>query len=134
MAKKKKKKRSTEADVPVRKLPRFNYRRTLLIAALLIPTLGFYIFAIQELRFFGITFLYQGIAAALLIWYAIVNRGLGKLTLPPDADEEARKDYERRKALGKKILMAFFPFLFTLILDLFDLYVLGPLMDAAKNL
>lgn len=131
---KKKKKKGTEAVAPVRKLPRFNYRRTLLIAALLIPTLGFYILAIRELRFFAITYIYQGIAAALLIWYAIVNRGLGKQTLPPDADEEVRKDHERRLALGKKILMAFFPFLFTLILDLFDLYILGPLMEAAKNL
>lgn len=134
MAKKKKKRTAEVPSTRVRKLPKFNYRRTLVIAAILIPVLGIYMLTIGYFRFFYITYIYEAIAAALIIWYCVINQGFGKIKIPPNADETTIKDYEHRIVLGKKILTVFFPFLFTIILDLFDLYVIGPLMDAAKNL
>ena len=86
-----------------------------------------------QLFFIQIVYVYEGIAAALLIWYCIVNQGFGKLTLSPTATEEERTDYERRSRVGKRILGVFFAVILTLIIDLIDLFILDSLRDMFSN-
>ncbi|MBO5110512.1 MAG: hypothetical protein J6D21_07330 [Clostridia bacterium] len=121
MSKKKKKRAAETAPSTPKKV--VNYRRILFLAVSFLVAMTVYQLAIR-LRFTYVAIAYEGIAAALLIWYCIVNQGFGRMVLPKNASEADRADYDRRLRLGKRILGVFFAVLLTLIVDLVDLYIL----------
>ena len=121
MAKKKKKRAAPAAPATPKKV--VNYRRILYLATCFLVAMVLYRVALNFM-FFAITYVYEAVAAGLLIWYCLVNQGLGRRELPPDADEAARADHARRLRLGKQILGVFFGVLLTLIIDFIDLYIL----------
>ena len=127
MAKKKKKKQGT-ATVPATPKKVINYRRILYLAVCFLVAMAVYRTALN-LRFLYIDYVYEGIAAVLILWYAVINRGMGRPVLPPDATEEEKADHLRRTVLGKKILGVFLAVVLTLIVDLVDLYILDYFRD-----
>jgi hypothetical protein len=127
MAKKKKKKR-VAASAPATPKKVVNYRRILYLSVCFLVAMAAYRTALN-LRFLYIDYVYEGIAAVLILWYAVVNKGLERMTLPPNATEEEKADHQRRTVLGKKILGVFFAVVLTLIVDLVDLYILDYFRD-----
>ena len=126
MAKHKKKKRVPEAE-PATPKKVVNYRRILYLGFCFLAAMTVYQVAIQ-LSVLWVAYAYEAIAAALIIWYCIVNRGFDKLTVSPAATAEERADIERRILLGKRILGPFFGVLLTIIVDLIDLYLLDTVL------
>ena len=128
MAKKKKKKRAAVNAAPATPKKIINYRRILYLSVCFLVAMAVYRTALN-LRFLYIDYVYEGIAAVLIVWYAIVNKGLERMVLLPEATEEDKAEFERRTRIGKRILGVFFGVLLTLIVDLVDLYILDYFRD-----
>ena len=128
MAKKKKKKRAAVNAAPATPKKIINYRRILYLSVCFLVAMAVYRTALN-LRFLYIDYVYEGIAAVLIVWYAIVNKGLERMVLLPEATEEDKAEFERRNRIGKRILGVFFGVLLTLIVDLVDLYILDYFRD-----
>lgn len=128
MAKKKKKKRVAVNAAPATPKKVINFRRILYLSVCFLVAMAVYRTALN-LRFLYIDYVYEGIAAVLIVWYAIVNKGLERMVLLPEATEEDKAEFERRTRIGKRILGVFFGVLLTLIVDLVDLYILDYFRD-----
>lgn len=111
----------------------FNWKRLLLLALYTVIALGLYFYLIRFSFWKVVVIGYAVIASVLIIAYFIVNRaftgsGVTYEMLPDTMTHKEKEEYladvAERERRSRPLLMVIFPVIFTLLIDLFRLFVL----------
>ncbi|NLW73363.1 MAG: hypothetical protein GX057_00475 [Clostridiales bacterium] len=111
---------------------KINWKLLLILILNTTVIFGFYRFAITQKYYFYVMWAYMAATSALAIGYVVYNRGFSRRGVTKDmlpdtmTDEEKQAfidDGERRMKKSKWMLTLLFPFIFTFIYDVLELFV-----------